>query len=422
MTASLPPTFRVHLPPAQLQQLRQRSTGLVSLLAKLAHGVVHGRPGFPSLNELGLSPDHAGVLGRNLPERFDDVLVLGRLDVTTDGERMFSYELNADQPGGMEYVSLLESPVLPAGALPAGSVYRPYLAAASDHFCRRSGRSQPEGVLLLANGYHLIERLHQALSRHFACPVHLRQAPADATFDGKRLSVRGPGGVAHAIDLVVRSPRVNIYELVSEPYAAVRAAWEREAAVIVNPPHSRVAGCKSLYAYLDDQLLLDRVDATAAEREAAVALVREVVPVMPHNAGELRRNAQAWVLKAPLGGKGSNVHLGPETDPTAWDTLVHRAITEPGWTAASFQPPYALPIEPDDRPGAHIASPTSIDPYVVMTTPPQVAGFLVRAVIPTRDDPAELANVKLNLLGTNRYRASDGTEHTRTIGLGAIRT
>jgi hypothetical protein len=64
--------------------------------------------------------------------------------------------------------------------------------------------------------------------------------------------------------------------------------------------------------------------------------------------------------------------------------------------------------------------PTTVDPYVTIGREVSAPGFLCRSVIPKTDDPAEIENVKLNLMGTNTYIGSDGGLRERLIGFGYI--
>jgi hypothetical protein len=348
------------------------------------------------------------------------VLVIGRLDVATDGERYVAYELNGDQPGGLEYVSLLQDgPLSEGGPLPPTSPYRAYLDAATAYFYRHTGRERPEGVLLLANRYHLLAQLRQALARYFDCPVVVSQRGEGCRSDAKRLLADDAQGRPQPVDLVLRSPRVNIYELCDPELQAVRQAWELGRAVIVNPPHARVAGCKALLPVLARQDLLARAQVTGAEREAVTRLLPTVVRVGSWNRELLQRQQRRWVIKAPLGGKGDQVFLGPDTDDETWHAALGRACREPGWTASAFCPPFTHQVTLDAT-GRKVRTPASTDPYVVSGDALSVAGILSRAVLPQTDDPAELQSVKLNLLGENTYHGTDGAIRHRIVGLGRV--
>ncbi|MFH2006166.1 MAG: hypothetical protein ABI333_06235 [bacterium] len=418
---TLPPTYRLTLPGPLLDALGDLSCRFVAALLKVAHQVVHQRRGFPTLAELGLAAPHIALLGAQLPAAPTDLLVIGRLDVVTNGTDYVAYELNGDQPGGLEYVSLVEDGLtLPAdSSLAATSPYRCYLDAAIHHYQQRTGRSQPTGVLLLGNRYHLLTRLQEALTRFFSCPVLVSQQGEGCEFDGEHLLWRDPQGVARPVDLVLRSPRVNIYELCAEPFLPVRRAWESGAAVLVNPPHSRVAGCKALLPALRQEHLLDRADVTATEAEAVARLLPEVIRVTESQRALLQGQQERWVLKAPLGGKGDQVYIGPVTEPAVWEAVLDQALGAPGWTASAYHPPFDHQVTLDDSERT-VRTPASTDPYVVVGEQMAVAGILSRAVIPTTDDPAELRSVKLNLLGKNTYLGSDGVERSRTVGLGRI--
>ena len=421
---TLPPTFELRLPEAQLARLEALSGHAVSAIVRVAHQILRGAAGFPGLEALGLEREHVALLRRNLPVEARDILVLGRLDVTTDGEQFASYELNGDQPGGLEYVSLLEDGVAfpPGKGLRPGSPYGAYLEAMLAYFRRHTGRAHPEGVLLLGNRYHLLARLQEALERFFDAPVRCSQLGERCGFDGQRLLYGESAPDHQAVDLVVRSPRVNIYQLSSEPFGAVRDAWLAGRIVLVNPPHSRVAGCKALYPLLRDPSIRDRAGVTDSEADALDRLIPEVVPVDDQSFARIQAERPRWVIKAPLGGKGENVFLGPEQEDAAWSAIVARARRSPGWTASSFRPPFHLPVYVDAAPGSNPVVPVSVDPYVTVGDDFRVAAFLCRAVLPQTSDPAELEHVKLNLLGRNLYTDSQGAERTRVIGLGRVRS
>ncbi len=420
---ALPPTFTLRLPTEALERLDTLSRHAVSAILRVAHRIVHGAPGFPPLEALGLARGHARLLRHRLPEEPRDLLVIGRLDVTTDGQRFVTYELNGDQPGGLEYVSLLEDGLYwPDGAaLPPRSPYGPYLEAALSYYRRQTGRDQPEGVLLLGNRYHLATRLRRALESFFDAPVRYSELGQRCGFDGTRLLHCAHGRRRQAVDLVLRSPRVNIYELTAVPLMAVRNAWLARRAVIVNPPHARVAGCKALLPLLGEPEIRRRAGLSDEEQQALDELVPEVIAVDEQTAVRLLSERSRWVLKAPLGGKGQQVYVGPALDDRTFNAVVSQALGNPGWTASAYHPPFHLPIVPDEPPRDPVTTPVSIDPYLVVSDQIRIAGRLCRAVLPETADPAELAHVKLNLLGRDTWVDADGVERQRRVGLGRVR-
>lgn len=414
------PAFTAQLSPAQLARLDQLSTDFVGALLTFSHRILQRDAAFPSLVELGLAPEHAELLYRKVPERWQDVLMIGRLDVNTDGEAFVSYELNGDQPGGLAMVAeLWHGRKTPAPEAPPCPEYRAYLSAAAGYYRVRSSRRDPAGILLLPNGYAQLAMEQRELAAYFGQPVHVATDLSRLRFDGRELGYQDEAGRRHVIDLVFRCPRVNIYQLVASDYAPIREAYLADAAVLVNPAHARVAGSKSLYGLLADPRRQDAAQLSDGQREAVLALLPQTIFVDESNVAQLRAERAQWVLKAALGGRGQRVWLGADTSDEAWAALL--AAREPGFTCQEFRPPYRLPIRVDGAPADERPSvPISIAPFVTGGESPGVAGYLVRAVIPVAGDRAELENVKLNLLGANDYVGDDGTLRHRVVGIGRL--
>ena len=428
-------SFTVPLSAAAVGRLERLSAGLVEALMKVAYQVLLATPGFPSLAELGFTRPMRGLLQARRPADYRELLVIGRLDVSTDGQQHVSYELNGSQPGGMEYLelfahpelALLSSPGARAGegrgeVLPSQFevLYRCYAEAALERYAAERGREAPRGILLLGHGYHLLEVQHRALARQLGRKIFVAPDGRDCELEGNELFWRNAKGRRHRVDLVFRSPRASFEALLRRENTALRRAWRQGALTVVNPPHSKLVGWKPLAVCLGEERLLDLAGVSAAERTAIAALVPTTERVVP---GQLSRFEEArcdWVLKGPRAGRGKLVWLGAETSAAQWREQLAYAAGQPGWICQRMQPPYSLRLRLHDEADTAIVAPASVDPYVVVGSRTRVPSFLCRGVIPATADPAEVANVKLNLLGANRYTDSAGVLRQRQIGFGFV--
>jgi uncharacterized circularly permuted ATP-grasp superfamily protein len=352
------------------------------------------------------------------------MMVIGRLDVTTDGERYYTYECNGSQPGGMEFVELFAHPWF-ADAEAAAQIeqlYSHYVGNALHFFQQKTSRREPTGILLLRHHYHLCNTLHAMLERHLGRKVFMSEDGSDCSWDGQRLLFLDNQGKRHSIDLIFRSPRTTLEELMEGKNATLLKAWKKGKVVIVNPPHAKIVGWKTLYVYLKRRDLWPMSELTEAEITAIEQILPEISLVDEENVARLREHKDDWVLKYTLRGRGAMVWLGPELSQQTWDERVNRAVEHPGWICQRFHAPFSLPITLHDHARSQLVVPATVDPFVTIGESLSVPSCLCRAVIPVHGDAAELKNVKLNILGENIYKDPNGVSRERCIGFGYART
>jgi hypothetical protein len=414
------PSFEVRLPRASIAALASLSARCVTGLARLAWLVLRGGRGFPSLADLGFSRPAIALLQHRVPASPEEMLVIGRLDVTTDGTRHFSYELNGSQPGGIDYAEIFSAPRLWARREATGSIYEAFVGDALYRYRREAAPREPLGILVLGHGYHQLNAMHASLERAFGRPVLVAEDARQCSFDGEHFYGPEENGRAAIVDLVLRSPRASFEQLLAPENRALRRAWRRGKVLLVNPPHAKVVGWKPLFALASRDTLCQRAGVTEAEWQALKTLASGVLPVNAHHASRFQEERELWVLKHPSRGRGALVWIGAETPPREWRARIAHAARGRGWICQRFHAPYVLEITIHDREATRLRAPVSVDPYVTLGAEVTVPGFLCRAVIPTRGDPAELERVKLNLMGENRYVGSDGAVHQRTVGFGQL--
>lgn len=416
------PSFTVYLPSETIDRYKRLGLRFVEGLTKVAYQVLRKHPSFPSLQELGFTPAKINFLQHNIPETYEDMMVLGRLDMTTDGTKFLTYEFNGSQPGGLEYAGFFAHPLFSTrgGGEHLLSLYRDYFHNTLAFFAKKSSRSQPRGILLLSHNYHLIDGLRESLEQQYGHRLFLSTDASTCSIQNRTLFFQDARGRKHPIDLVMRSPRASFERLLERENTVLRKAWREGHVVLVNPPHSKIVGWKTLYVYLQQEKLLDLAELTDEEREAIASILPPIIVVTPRTASACKTNKDEWVLKNTLRGRGTMVWLGPETAQKEWNILIDKAAHEKGWICQQFRPPFQLPIVVHDRYQTRVTVPITIDPYVSIGDIHTVPGFLCRAVIPTHQDEAELQNVKLNLLGQNQYVAADGSSRERTIGFGHL--
>jgi len=162
--------------------------------------------------------------------------------------------------------------------------------------------------------------------------------PRDLVFDGRVLTAQG-----RKIDLVYR--RVLINDIVAHPAecAALLRAYESRAVCVANSLRCKIPHKKAFFAVLTD----DRNEKlfTSAERELIrrhIPWTRRLEDSRTTRDGQtvelldyIRRHRENFVIKPNDEYGGIGVTLGWETDPSAWDAAIQKALAEPekAWVA-----------------------------------------------------------------------------------------
>lgn len=160
--------------------------------------------------------------------------------------------------------------------------------------------------------------------------------PRDLVFDRGGLYAEG-----HRIDLVYR--RVLINDMVARPddCRALVEAYRARVVCVANSLRCKIPHKKAFFAVLTDDryehlfsaderaLIRQHVPWTAVVREARVSRDGVAVDLIPF----LRTSRDTLVLKPNDEYGGTGVTLGWETDASAWDAAIARALAEPagGW-------------------------------------------------------------------------------------------
>jgi len=155
--------------------------------------------------------------------------------------------------------------------------------------------------------------------------------PRDLVFDGRTLSAQG-----RKIDLVYR--RVLINDIVAHPAEcdALVRAYESRAVCVANTFRCKIAHKKAFFAVLTDErnskLFSDAEREIIRRHVPWTRLVEDVRTTRDGKPVELleyaRANRENFVLKPNDEYGGTGVTLGWETDPSAWEAAIHKALGE----------------------------------------------------------------------------------------------
>ena len=155
--------------------------------------------------------------------------------------------------------------------------------------------------------------------------------PRDLVFDGRSLSAQG-----RKIDLVYR--RVLINDIVAHPAEcdALVRAYESRSVCVANTFRCKIPHKKAFFAVLtDDQnskLFTDPELQVIRRHIPWTRLVRDVRTTREGKPIQLleyaRANRENFVLKPNDEYGGTGVTLGWETDPSAWDAAINKALAE----------------------------------------------------------------------------------------------
>ena len=163
-------------------------------------------------------------------------------------------------------------------------------------------------------------------------PVEIAD-PRDLVFDGKTLTANGK-----KIDLVYR--RVLINDIIARPAEckALVDAYAANAVCVANNFRCKIPHVKAFFAVLTDEqnagmfsfgereMIREHVPWTRVVADAQTAHYGEHIELLPF----LRRERKNLVLKPSDEYGGAGVTLGWETDESAWDVAIEKAISPNG--------------------------------------------------------------------------------------------
>jgi uncharacterized circularly permuted ATP-grasp superfamily protein len=156
--------------------------------------------------------------------------------------------------------------------------------------------------------------------------------PRDLLFDGRSLTAQG-----RKIDLVYR--RVLINDIVAHPAecAALLRAYESRAVCVANSLRCKIPHKKAFFGVLTDER--NEKLFSSAERELIrrhIPWTRRLEDSRTTRDGQpvelldyIRRHRENFVIKPNDEYGGTGVTLGWETDPSAWDAAIQKALAEP---------------------------------------------------------------------------------------------
>ena len=286
--------------------------------------------------------------------RLKRVQVIARPDAFMTGDSIKYLEFNAESPAGVAWSDMLEQAFLEL---------EPFKELPWARFLKRSGCRHKLMLALLESarqvGYSEIPRVAVVdwtdvvtIREHHLVAEYMRAHGISCeVVDPRELELRGDKlyGAGQPIDVIYR--RVILGELLKrrdEPGVRdMLLASKRRNVLVVNPFCTRIPGSKAFMALLSAERNAHYF--TPEQRD----VLRRVVPwtkIVGHepttfhgdsaSAVELSsRHREHLVLKPTYGYGGKGVAIGPETDQSTWDSLLHKAASEVGgWTVQEFVP------------------------------------------------------------------------------------
>jgi glutathionylspermidine synthase len=316
--------------PGQLRRVRHAVDSLCAVLNRFCDAYPHE----PELQaELGLSPDEDALV--RLDPGYPSPMRICRLDAFLHGYDVKFLEFNADSPAGIGYTDVLFEGLRSAIQLPRvnaefETAYSPML---------------PELVATLVDAYRHVRARHPDLPQTPTLAVvdaagspsvpefRITCAAAEAAgiralhgtldqlgYDGSTLRLDGePAHVVYRRALLEDLPEGDLL-----------AAMRDGRVCTVNPLRSRVANNKKLFALLADPRFAHLVSGEEADVIAATIPWTRVLRAGRAAYGEwvvdllqfVADNRERLVLKPASDYGGQNVHLGIETEQSAWETLI----------------------------------------------------------------------------------------------------
>ena len=151
--------------------------------------------------------------------------------------------------------------------------------------------------------------------------------PRDLVFDGRTLTADG-----QRIDLVYRRVLINDIVARADDCRALVEAYRGKAACVANTLRCKIPHKKAFFAVLTDDRYASLF--TDDERDVIAAHVPWTRVVTEERAEDIRRRREQLVLKPNDEYGGTGVTLGWETNESAWDAAIDKALAEErGWVA-----------------------------------------------------------------------------------------
>jgi uncharacterized circularly permuted ATP-grasp superfamily protein len=323
------------------EQEEARVRPVAETIAVLGERVVEAALASPKLlSQVALNPDEERLA--RMEPGYPRASTASRLDAFLLPDSLQFAEYNAESPAGLGYAETL------------AEVFRglPIMSRFAEHFRVHSYALSSSILEALLASYRewggksakpLIAIVDwrevptwsefQILRERFEkCGVPaLVSDPRDLNFDGRTLSAQG-----QKIDLVYR--RVLINDIIAHPAecAALVRAYETRAVCVANTFRCKIPHKKAFFAVLTDEQNSKLF--SAAEREIIrrhvpwTRLVQDVRTTRDGKPVELleyaRANRENFVLKPNDEYGGTGVTLGWETDASAWEAAINKALAE----------------------------------------------------------------------------------------------
>lgn len=212
-------------------------------------------------------------------------------------------------------------------------------------------------------------------------PVEIAD-PRDLVFDGKTLSANGK-----KIDLVYR--RVLINDILARPAEckALVDAYQANAVCVANNFRCKIPHVKAFFAVLTDErnagmfsfdereMIRAHVPWTRAMADVQTAYYGEHIELLPF----VRRERNRLVIKPSDEYGGSGVTLGWETEESAWDAAIEKAIAPNGgcWIVQE-RIPIRREVFPWVKPDGEVEFRDMLVDFAPYLFRGKVAGFLTR--------------------------------------------
>jgi len=336
---------RVHCPflrPFFIDELEEaRVRPVAETIAVLGERVVQAAIASPQLlAQVALSPDEERLF--RIEPGYTRASTASRLDAFLLPDSLQFAEYNAESPAGLGYAETL------------AEVFRglPIMSRFEEHFrihtyplsasileallasYREWGGKVAKPVIAIVDWREVptwseFQILRERFEKQ-GVPT-LVSDPRDLVFDGRSLSAQG-----RKIDLVYR--RVLINDIVAHPAEcdALVRAYESRSVCVANTFRCKIPHKKAFFAVLtDDQnskLFTDPELQVIRRHIPWTRLVRDVRTTREGKPIQLleyaRANRENFVLKPNDEYGGTGVTLGWETDPSAWDAAINKALAE----------------------------------------------------------------------------------------------
>lgn len=429
------PTFNVSITKAEQKLLNAYAKIFCSAVLKVGVFIINNKRCSHYLKKMGFTKEQINLITCKQTIRKDEITQLLRLDFTTDFKKVSTcYEINADQPGGIE---LLDHFYRTKGQV--NPIYKAYLENTHTYYIKKSQREFPVGVALLSGEYHLSKVYKKAIENYYKQKVHIIEGLNKDIFlkilkcdENGNLYILKNGKYIQ-IDLVYRSPRFNIEELTEVLNTPLLEAWKKNKVIIVNSPIARVCGTKMFLTYLHNRQIQKNAKLTSEEIQVIKKVLPPIFLLTPANKKKVINNKDNYVLKISLPdldrnkktilGLGTSVIIGQGCTKKEWAQIVNKILTDKRpWLVMEYRPLAEKSIYVDGPFYNPIHTVLGVDPYVVITPKGyKIPGYLARSVITLTDNSSELLNVKINIRGTQDAYVNDkGTTDYRLTGMGLL--